>query len=147
MGNIQTEITRIVNAKAAIKTAIQNKGGTVNGKIDTFAAAINSLSTGGQTIEFLYYIPEDSNDNPDLIKDADGNLKCTYTVGGFTNDILTGLYYIYGYQKKQEKLLALISPNGISVLSKYMGVLYASESDIDKENETITFNGSLWSNY
>lgn len=48
IGNIQTEITRIINAKAAIKTAIENKGGTVSGKIDTFASAINGLSTGGQ---------------------------------------------------------------------------------------------------
>lgn len=50
MGNIQTEITRIINAKAAIKTAIENKGGTVSGKIDTFAAAINGLSTSNNLI-------------------------------------------------------------------------------------------------
>ena len=49
MGSIQTEITRITNAKAAIKTAIESKGGTVSGKIDTFAAAINSLKTSDNT--------------------------------------------------------------------------------------------------
>lgn len=150
MGNIQTEITRIINAKAAIKTAIENKGGTVSGKIDTFASAINGLSTWGQSIEDLYYISEDTNTNPSFEKDDNGNLKCTYTVNSLTNDIPIGLYYIfdiYGAGENTDKLLALISPNGISVLSKYMGVLYASESDIDVENQTITFNGSLWAGY
>lgn len=49
MGSIQTEITRIANAKTAIRTAINNKGGTVSDTalIDTYATAINNLSTGG----------------------------------------------------------------------------------------------------
>lgn len=142
---IQQEITRITNSKTAIRTAINNKGGNISDTalIDTFASAINGLSTGGQSIEGLYYISEDTNTNPNFYKDDNGNLKCTYTVNSLTNDIPIGLYYILDIQSA-DKLFALVSPNGISVLSKYMGVLYASESDIDFENHTITFNGSLF---
>ena len=58
MGSIQTEITRIANAKTAIRTAINNKGGTVSDTalIDTYASAINDLSTGGGT--FAYAVVE-----------------------------------------------------------------------------------------
>lgn len=58
MGSIQTEITRIANAKTAIRTAINNKGGTVSDTalIDTYASAINNLSTGGGT--FAYAVVE-----------------------------------------------------------------------------------------
>ena len=74
MGNIQTEITRIINAKADIRTAINNKGGNVSDTalIDTFASAINGLSTGGEnTIDKLIptigigingYMADDSDD-------------------------------------------------------------------------------------
>lgn len=58
MGSIQTEITRIANAKTAIRTAINNKGGTVSDTalIDTYASAINNLSTGGGN--FAYAVVE-----------------------------------------------------------------------------------------
>lgn len=58
MGSIQTEITRITNAKTAIRTAINNKGGTVSDTalIDTYASAIDNLSTGGGN--FAYAVVE-----------------------------------------------------------------------------------------
>lgn len=58
MGSIQIEITRIANAKTAIRTAINNKGGTVSDTalIDTYASAINNLSTGGSN--FAYAVVE-----------------------------------------------------------------------------------------
>ena len=58
MGSIQTEITRIANAKTAIRTAINNKGGNVSDTalIDTYASAIDNLSTGGGT--FAYAVVE-----------------------------------------------------------------------------------------
>ena len=58
MGSIQTEITRITNAKTAIRTAINNKGGTVSDTalIDTYASAINNLSIGGGN--FAYAVVE-----------------------------------------------------------------------------------------
>ena len=55
MGNIQTEITRIANAKADIRTAINNKGGNVSDTalIDTFATVINSLKTSNNLIPII----------------------------------------------------------------------------------------------
>ena len=47
---INTDLTRIKNAKSALKTAINAKGGTItNGKLDTYAAQVNSISTGIDT--------------------------------------------------------------------------------------------------
>ena len=48
-GTIQTEIERLEKAKADIKTAIINKGGTISdtATIDTYASAIDGISTGG----------------------------------------------------------------------------------------------------
>ena len=47
---IQTEIERLEKAKSDIKTAIINKGGTISdtATIDTYASAINGISTGGR---------------------------------------------------------------------------------------------------
>ena len=47
--SIQTELTRIINAKAAIKTAVEGKGVTVpdGTLLDGMAALIESIQTGG----------------------------------------------------------------------------------------------------
>lgn len=47
--NIQTELTRITNAKAAIKTAIEGKGVTVpdGTLLDGMAALVESIEAGG----------------------------------------------------------------------------------------------------
>ena len=47
--NIQTELTRITNAKAAIKTAIEGKGITVpdGTLLDGMAALIDAIEAGG----------------------------------------------------------------------------------------------------
>ena len=47
--SIQTELTRITNAKAAIKTAIEGKGVDVpsGAKLDALAALIESIQAGG----------------------------------------------------------------------------------------------------
>ena len=47
--SISTDLTRLQSAKAAMKTAIQNKGVTVPGdaKLDAFAALIDSIEAGG----------------------------------------------------------------------------------------------------
>lgn len=53
---IQTEIDRLKRAKADIKTAITNKGGTISdtATIDTYASAIEGISTGGGVPITLY---------------------------------------------------------------------------------------------
>lgn len=47
--SIQTELTRITNAKAAIKAAIEGKGVTVpdGAKLDALAALVEAISAGG----------------------------------------------------------------------------------------------------
>ena len=53
---IQTEIDRLKKAKSDIKTAIINKGGTISdtATIDTYASAINGISTGGGVPIVMY---------------------------------------------------------------------------------------------
>ena len=59
--SIQTELTRITNAKAAIKTAIEGKGVTVpdGTLLDGMAALIESIEAGGGVSGITYgvYIP------------------------------------------------------------------------------------------
>lgn len=67
--SIQTELTRITNAKAAIKTAIEGKGVTVpNGTLlDGMASLIESIETGSggvsgfQTASGIITLAEDTN--------------------------------------------------------------------------------------
>lgn len=56
--SIQTELTRIINAKAAIKTAIEGKGITVpdGTLLDGMAALIESIEAGGGTISGKKFI-------------------------------------------------------------------------------------------
>ncbi len=67
--SIQTELTRITNAKAAIKTAIEGKGVTVpdGTLLDGMAALIESIETGSggvsgfQTASGIITLAEDTN--------------------------------------------------------------------------------------
>ena len=54
---IQTEIDRLNKAKSDIKTAIINKGGTISdtATIDTYASAIDGISTGGGGVPIVFY--------------------------------------------------------------------------------------------
>ena len=54
---IQTEIDRLKKAKSDIKTAIVNKGGTISdtATIDTYASAIDGISTGGGGVPIGMY--------------------------------------------------------------------------------------------
>lgn len=56
-GTIQTEIDRLKKAKSDIKTAIINKGGTISdtATIDTYASAIDGISTGGGGVPIVFY--------------------------------------------------------------------------------------------
>ena len=56
--SIQSELTRLTNAKAAIKTAIESKGVTVPSDtlLDGMAALIESIEAGGGTISGKKFI-------------------------------------------------------------------------------------------
>lgn len=64
---ISDEITRLTNAKAAIKTAIEGKGVTVPSStlLDGYAVLITSIPSGGSTNEISY---------PAWVKDGDTHL-------------------------------------------------------------------------
>ena len=72
-GTIQTEIERLKKAKSDIKTAIMNKGGTISdtATIDTYASAIDGISTGGG-VPIVFYggtnmrLVVSSNNIPDM---------------------------------------------------------------------------------
>lgn len=57
--SVSTEITRLANAKVAIKTAIEGKGVTVpdNALLGAYAALIEGIEAGGVTIEFGTHTP------------------------------------------------------------------------------------------
>ena len=59
--SIQTELTRIINAKAAIKAAIEGKGVTVpNGTLlDGMASLIESIEAGGEIATGTFAVTED----------------------------------------------------------------------------------------
>ena len=59
--SIQTELSRIINAKAAIKAAIEGKGVTVPDAtlLDGMAALINSIEVGGMKVEVFSITPAD----------------------------------------------------------------------------------------
>ena len=60
--SIQTELTRITNAKAAIKTAIEGKGVTVPDAtlLDGMASLIESISAGLSNIEVVSFTPTET---------------------------------------------------------------------------------------
>ena len=67
--SVATELQRIIDAKADLKTAIENKGVTVSSSalIDAYPALVDSIPTGGAEDDALNFI------------DFDGKLVKTYS--------------------------------------------------------------------
>ena len=124
--SIQSEITRLQNAKASIKTAIENKGITVpdDALLDEIPALIESIESGGSATE--PYVEETYDSNGNLInanlvgytKIRDyafhncQNLALTSLPSGIAN---IGNYAFYNCQN-----LALTSlPSGIANIGNY----------------------------
>lgn len=74
-GTIQTEINRLKKAKSDIKTAIISKGGTISdtATIDTYASAINGISTGGG-VPIVFYGSVER-----MVSSSSGNLPDLYS--------------------------------------------------------------------
>ena len=108
--SIQTELTRITNAKAAIKTAIEGKGVTVpdGTLLDGMASLIESIEAGGGGSSNIatgtFTTTDDITSNivinhnlgvkPKFIIVVSSNAEA-YTK---SNPILLSFYYIYEYQ-------------------------------------------------
>ena len=102
--SIQTELTRITNAKAAIKTAIEGKGVTVPSDtlLDGMASLIESIEAGGapslQSKSITYTANGTATITPDDGYDGLSSVDVTVDVsGGGGGGIIEGLRLGYGY--------------------------------------------------
>ena len=138
--SIQTELTRLTNAKAAIKTAIEGKGITVPSGtlLDGMASLIESIESGVSGVWCGSITPVSEGKNlvvspvvgDELYNAVQGNKvigialetgnteDTTYRClggGGITNankrEIGIGVYYYNGYSPKSEKNFSPIASN------------------------------------
>ena len=137
--SIQTELTRITNAKAAIKAAIEGKGVTVPAGtlLDGIAALIESIEAGGggaNNVSFGTYT---------LTGESSGSYKVEHALGttpaallfvyvGLTTDISS---------KYDDALVAHIIPNKNS--NSYRWMFYRSRFQSGDLSASATSN--LWS--
>ena len=84
--SIATEITRLQNAKASIKTSIENKGVTVPSatKLDGYSTLIDSIQTGGGGYDLLDIVKR-TEPSGDVVLDSDSNFNVrTYFFQSYT---------------------------------------------------------------
>ena len=110
--SIQTELTRITNAKAAIKTAIEGKGVTVpdGTKLDALAALVESIEVG-----------------------VGG---CTTTSGSFTpaSDPTYGYTVTHGLGKIPEVFVCWLSQDFTGTYSRYfLCGIYSNSLNINED--------------
>lgn len=119
--SIQTELTRIINAKAAIKTAIEGKGITVpdGTLLDGMAALIESIEAGG----------------------------CTITSGSFTpaSDPTYGYTVTHGLGKIPEVFVCWISQKltGTAIKSYYLCGIYSNSLNINQNLDLLNKDMSV----
>ncbi len=104
--SIQTELTRIINAKAAIKTAIEGKGVTVpdGTMLDGMAALIEAIEAGGGNFAIGTFTTTDDITS-DVVINHNLGVKpkfiivlCTdYSVYNSSNPKMLSFYYLYPY--------------------------------------------------
>ena len=81
--SVATEITRLINAKAALKESIEAKGVTVEdtAKLDEYPALVDSIPTGGGNEytedEYLTFTAEQDNSSISL-ENSGGNAPIIY---------------------------------------------------------------------
>ena len=131
--SIQTELTRLTNAKAAIQTAIEGKGVTVpdGTLLDGMAALIESIEAGGGCGETT---------EPYIEEVIDGN-------GDLTNATLHGHTIIRNYAFYNCSKLALTSlPSGItsigdSAFNRCLGLTSLTFKGTPKSISSSAFSG------
>ena len=107
--SIQTELTRLTNAKAAIQTAIEGKGVTVPSGtlLDGMAALIESIEAGGayppyKSIYAGTITPSNNMGYSDFSKTITGNVKFVFNIYCITRqdgEQVTDEYSIYSVCK------------------------------------------------
>ena len=118
--SIQTELTRLTNAKSAIKAAIEGKGVTVpdGTLLDGMAALIDGIEGGG----------------------------CTITSGSFTpaSDRTYGYTVTHGLGKIPEVFVCWISQNFTGTTSSYfLCGIYSNSLNINKKLDLYSYNVSI----
>lgn len=93
MATLNGEITRIENDKAAIKAAIEAKGGAVGESLDTYAEAIANLATGGGGDFGTITIQNEDNTTTELPLDLSGFLGLSYTLSDGPTLVVNGNTY------------------------------------------------------
>ena len=113
--SIQAELTRITNAKAAIKTAIEGKGVTVPDAtlLDGMAALIESIPAGGGTTYGAYTPAQDLSIYDDDIVIETGNTHAS-----------NGIIYCEDYNSLSSSydMLFLVVVDGVVIGIKIRGI-------------------------
>ena len=142
--SIQTELTRITNAKAAIKTAIEGKGVTVpdGTLLDGMAALIESIEAGAEYPSYItdinfgqFTVPSDAVRTVTIPASSKSSTLFALVIGIYygtiTNDVVFAAYYInmqlsqnskasgvlYGTSKKS--CTVTVSDGEVSITSSY----------------------------
>ena len=154
--SIQTELTRLTNAKAAIKTAIEGKGVTVPDAtlLDGMAALIESIEVGGgakiatgsftPTAACNYYeITHNLGEKPTLaiclcaeIKKA--SFEALYDDSTQRIVWFNGSGYLSGLTNPGSSIINQTSPSGIK--TNDAGMYNATENTIKAGNERLSSN-------
>lgn len=108
--SVASEITRLQNAKADIKTSIENKGVTVgDGTIDTFASKIDEISSG-----------VDINDYYDLTKRTSGSfVNYIKKIPFIDTSSYTSMDYMFQYYSNLTTIPKINTSKVTTVLSMF----------------------------
>lgn len=154
--SIQSEITRLTNAKAAIKTAVEGKGVTVPDTtlLDGMAALIESIEAGGgakiatgsftPTAACNYYeITHNLGEKPTLaICICEDIVKQSFSLlyDNSTQRIMwyNGSGYLSGLTKPSRSIINQTRPSGSTMTDS--GIYNATENTIKAGNELLSSN-------
>ena len=119
---ISDEITRLQQAKADLKTAIENKGVTVpnSTKLDSYAALVDSISGGGSDDNDIWYIILMADNYSDYILKMYPSLECDNDIWLFLSRVSSGRElngYLY-FKYKNENYYIDSFTDGNHTLSK-----------------------------
>ena len=130
--SVQSEITRLENAKAAIKAAIEGKGVTVPEAtlLDGMASLIESIEAGGGNAKFVSgsFTPE-SDYTTAQVEHGLGEIPNVYAV--FTYDI-------DGTQNVLTNKIIILICTDVTDYNTYIGI----SARCGKESTRVTFSGS-----
>ena len=132
--SIQTELTRLTNAKAAIQTAIEGKGVTVPSGtlLDGMAALIESIEAGGgdfsvETGSITFAESYKPSSTPLVISHSLGKTPFAFIAYNGTRNLSPQYQIAYLY-----KLSAPLIATSKAMRSTYSTIMYASSAGADR---------------